>query len=136
MRYYPKNAVGFKIDEEVAEVLGPAVSELFETWDGYVYDEELFEAIQEEHGVIPMRVGVLNESRGGEVQGGHFVQRAVLLALAARRAHRVGDICGGHCLSPHLSVFVALDGNPPIRSRSRRKRRLNYKPVQPVTASG
>ena len=69
MRYYPKNAVGFKIDEEVAEVLGPAVSELFETWDGYVYDEELFEAIQEEHGVTPMRVGVLNESRGGEVQG-------------------------------------------------------------------
>ena len=39
MRYYPKNAVGFKIDEEVAEVLGPAVSELFETWDGYVIAE-------------------------------------------------------------------------------------------------
>lgn len=69
MRYYPKNAVGFEINEEVADILGPGICELFETWDGYVYDEELFDAIEEEHGVTPMRVGILNESRGGEVQG-------------------------------------------------------------------
>ena len=69
MRYYPKNAVGFEITEEVADILGPTILELFESWDGYVYDEELFNEIESEHGVTPMRVGVLNESRGGEVQG-------------------------------------------------------------------
>jgi hypothetical protein len=69
MRYYPKNAVGFEINEEVAEVLGPAVSELYESWENDAFDDELFEAIEEEHGVTPMRVGALNESRGGEVQG-------------------------------------------------------------------
>lgn len=69
MRYYPKNAVGFEINEEVADILGPTILELFESWDGYAYDEELFDEIASEHGVVPMRVGLLNESRGGEVQG-------------------------------------------------------------------
>lgn len=69
MRYYPKNAVGFEFNEEVAEVLGPAVSELYESWENDAFDDELFDAIEEEHGVYPMRLGVLVESRGGEISG-------------------------------------------------------------------
>lgn len=69
MRYYPKNAIGFEIDEEVANTLGETIGEMFSTWDGYAYDEELFSEVENEHGVIPMRIGMLNESRGGEVSG-------------------------------------------------------------------
>ena len=69
MRYYPKNAVGFEFNEEVAELLSEEVKELFSIWDGSSYDDELFDAIYEQYGVTPMRVGRLNEERGGEVTG-------------------------------------------------------------------
>ena len=40
------------------------------------------------------------QRRHGELHRGHFVQRTVLAALAARRADGVVDVCVGHGVSP------------------------------------
>ena len=69
MRYYPKNAVGIEFNEENCEALSEAIKELHETWDNDYWDEELFNEIDDEFGVIPMRVGPLTEERGGEITG-------------------------------------------------------------------
>jgi len=69
MRYYPKNAVGIEFNEENCEILSDVIKELYDTWEGDSWDEELFNEFDDEFGVVPMRVGPLNESRGGEISG-------------------------------------------------------------------
>lgn len=38
-------------------------------WDGDAYDDSIFDAFDTWHSVVPMRVGELNDERGGEVSG-------------------------------------------------------------------
>lgn len=82
MRYYPKNAVGFELDAIDVGLLesvdddcdckpwGRYVLEALDTWDGNeCFDDELFNEFEGEHGVTPMRIGSLQDERGGEVSG-------------------------------------------------------------------
>jgi hypothetical protein len=67
MRYYPKSAVGFEINNTVAETLG--LLEQWEEWDGEQYDSEFGYEFEEKHGVTPSRVVTFEDSRGGEISG-------------------------------------------------------------------
>jgi hypothetical protein len=67
MRYYPKTAKGFKIDDDVAETLG--LLEEWQDWDGEQYDSDFAYAFEDKWGVYPYRVITFEESRGGEISG-------------------------------------------------------------------
>ena len=67
MRYYPKRAVGFEINNDVAENLG--LLEQWEEWDGEQFDSEFGYEFEEKHGVTPSRVITFEDSRGGEISG-------------------------------------------------------------------
>jgi hypothetical protein len=67
MRYYPKSAVGFEINNTVAENLG--LLEQWEEWDGEQFDSEFGYEFEEKHGVTPSRVITFEDSRGGEISG-------------------------------------------------------------------
>lgn len=93
MKYYPKYATAISLvefynlvendlrqkvieemkednstEEEIENYVHP-LTELLDTWEDDVYDEELFEAVYEEYGVTPMRIGSLTDERGGETTG-------------------------------------------------------------------
>lgn len=67
MRYCPKNAKGFKINDFVAEDLG--IEECWGEWDGEQFDSDLAYEIEEKLGVYPYRIIKFEESRGGEITG-------------------------------------------------------------------
>ena len=93
MRYYPKNAVGVELsfvrglmedhvvpvlledfrsegeDEEFIENYVHPLIEALDEWSGEIYDDVVFDAIYEEFGVEPMRMGNLPDERGGEISG-------------------------------------------------------------------
>ena len=93
MRYYPKNAVGVELssvrglmedhvvpvlledfrsegeDEEFIESYVHPLIEALDEWSGEIYDDVVFDAIYEEFGVEPMRMGNLPDERGGEISG-------------------------------------------------------------------
>jgi hypothetical protein len=67
MRYYPKSAVGFEINNTVAETLG--LLEQWEEWDGEQYDSEFGYEFEEKYGITPQRVVKFYERKGGEISG-------------------------------------------------------------------
>ena len=93
MRYYPKKAVGVELrfvrglmedhvvpmlledfrsegeDEEFIESYVHPLMEALDEWSGDSYDDVVFDAIYEEFGIEPMRMGNLPDERGGEVSG-------------------------------------------------------------------
>ena len=67
MRYCPKSAKGFKINDFVAEDLG--IEDWESLWGGEQFDCELAYEIEEKFGVYPYRILKFEESRGGEITG-------------------------------------------------------------------
>jgi hypothetical protein len=67
VRYYPKDAKGFKIDDFVAQDLG--IEECWGEWDGEQFDSDLAYEIEEKLGVYPYRIVKFEDSRGGEITG-------------------------------------------------------------------
>ena len=67
MRYYPKRATGFVINESVAETLG--LLEAWEEFDGEECDSNFASEFEAVMGVYPRYVRSFREERGGEVSG-------------------------------------------------------------------
>lgn len=67
MRYYPKSAVGFEINNTVAETLG--LLEQWEEWDGEWYDSNFGYEFEEKYGVAPTAVIEFRERKGSEISG-------------------------------------------------------------------
>lgn len=67
MRYYPKRATGFVINESVAETLG--LLEAWEDFDGEECDSNFAAEFEGAFNVYPRYVRSFRETRGGEVSG-------------------------------------------------------------------